>query len=84
MQVIYGNKNWIPQNILGTSPAYLIVRNWDMQEGEPFTETDVLRGAGVCLLGQTVAHELFGRESPIGKEVLVHGVALKVVGFRCS
>jgi len=26
MQVIYGNKNWIPQNILGTSPAYLIVR----------------------------------------------------------
>jgi len=81
MQVIYGNKNWIPQNILGTSPAYLIVRNWDVQEGEPFTETDVLRGAGVCLLGQTVAHELFGQESPIGKEVLVHGVALKVVGL---
>jgi ABC-type antimicrobial peptide transport system permease subunit len=81
MQVIYGNKNWIPQNILGTAPAYLIVRNWDVQEGEPFTETDVLRGAAVCLLGQTVAHELFGRESPVGKEILVHGVALKVVGL---
>jgi ABC-type antimicrobial peptide transport system permease subunit len=81
MQVIYGSKNWIPQNILGTTPAYLTVRNWaDLQEGEPFTEADVLRGAGVCLMGQTVARELFGKESPVGKEVLVHGVTLKVVG----
>jgi ABC-type antimicrobial peptide transport system permease subunit len=82
MQVVYGNRNWIPQNILGTTPAYLTVRNWaDLQEGEPFTDVDVVRGAGVCLVGQTVSHELFGKESPVGKEVLVHGVTLKVVGL---
>src|SRR6266849_6195816 len=28
MQVIYGNRNWAPRNVLGTSPAYLTVRNW--------------------------------------------------------
>jgi ABC-type antimicrobial peptide transport system permease subunit len=82
MQVIYGNRNWIPQNILGTTPAYLIVRNWaDMQEGQPFTDSDVARGAAVCLVGQTVAKELFGKDSRIGKDVLVHGVTLKVVGL---
>lgn len=81
MQVIYGNRNWLPQNILGVSPAYLTVRNWALQEGEPFTDDDVSRGAAVCLIGQTPARELFGRESPIGKEVMVHGVSLKIVGL---
>jgi ABC-type antimicrobial peptide transport system permease subunit len=82
MQVIYGNRNWAPQNILGTTPAYLTVRNWsDLQEGEVFTDTDVVKGAGVCLMGLTVARELFGTVSPVGKEVQVHGVTLKVLGL---
>jgi ABC-type antimicrobial peptide transport system permease subunit len=81
MQVIHGNRNWIPKNILGTSPAYLVVRNWGLQEGEAFTEEDVLRSAAVCLIGQTPARHLFGEESPVHKEVLVHGVTLKVVGL---
>src|SRR5579871_2310646 len=81
MQVLYGNRNWQPWKILGTSPSYLAVRAWtDLAEGEPFTESDVARLANVCLLGQTPARELFGGESPVGKEVRVRGVPLKVVG----
>jgi ABC-type antimicrobial peptide transport system permease subunit len=81
MQVIYGNRNWQPWKILGTSPAYLLVRNWtELEEGEPFTEADVNNGAAVCLLGQTPAEELFGDESPVGKYVRVNGVLLKVLG----
>jgi ABC-type antimicrobial peptide transport system permease subunit len=81
MQVIYANRNWQPWKILGTAPQYLLVRSWtDLQEGEPFTDSDVRKSAGVCLLGQTPARELFGEESPVGKEVRVRGVSLKVVG----
>jgi ABC-type antimicrobial peptide transport system permease subunit len=81
MQIIYGNRNWQPWKILGTTPAYLVVRGWtDLQEGEPFTDTDVGCAAPVCLIGQTPARELFGDESPVGKEVRVRGVSLKVVG----
>jgi ABC-type antimicrobial peptide transport system permease subunit len=81
MQVIYGNRNWQPWKILGTSPTYLLVRNWtELQEGEPFTDGDVQSAAGVCLMGQTPARELFGDESPVGKEVRVNGVHLKVIG----
>ena len=33
-QVIYGNRNWIPRNMTGTTPAYLAVRDWeDLEEG---------------------------------------------------
>jgi ABC-type antimicrobial peptide transport system permease subunit len=81
MQVIHGNRNWQPWKVLGTSPAYLRVRNWtELQEGEPFTDGDVAIAATVCLLGQTPAWELFGEESPVGKEVRVNGVPLKVLG----
>jgi macrolide transport system ATP-binding/permease protein len=80
-QVVYGNKNWVPLNIDGTTPGLLRVRNWEtMAQGEPFTEQDVEDIRMVCVLGQTVVHELFGDESPIGKEVLVNDVPLRVLG----
>src|SRR5436305_94832 len=40
----------------------------------------VLTCAGVCLVGQTPARELFGDEPPVGREVRVRGVPLKVIG----
>ena len=80
-QVVYGNKNWVPQNIQGTSPAYLEVREWtNLVEGEPFTDRDVRNASRVCLLGLTVVRELFGDQSPVGKEIRVQNVAFKVVG----
>jgi ABC-type antimicrobial peptide transport system permease subunit len=81
MQVVYANRNWQPWKILGTTPTYLQIRGWtDLVEGEPFAESDVYRLANVCLLGQTPARELFGNESPVGKEVRIRGVSLRVVG----
>jgi ABC-type antimicrobial peptide transport system permease subunit len=82
MQVIYKGRNWAPWKVLGTTPAYLLVRDWtDLEDGEPFTDSDVRAAAGVCLMGQTVARELFEDESPVGKQVRVNGVLLKVVGL---
>jgi ABC-type antimicrobial peptide transport system permease subunit len=81
MQLIYGGRNWQPWKILGTSPTFLAVRDWDLQEGEPFTDSDVFGAAAVCLLGQTPARALFGAESPLGKQVRVHGVSLRVMGL---
>jgi ABC-type antimicrobial peptide transport system permease subunit len=81
MQVIHANRNWQPWKILGTTPTFLLVRGWtDLEEGEPFTDSDVHSAACVCLMGQTPARELFGGELPVGKEVRVRGVPLKVVG----
>jgi ABC-type antimicrobial peptide transport system permease subunit len=79
-QVVYGNRNWVPSSMYGTTPAFLDVRDWTIAEGDPFTERDVLNGNKVCLLGQTLVRELFEGASPIGKEIRVKNVAFRVVG----
>jgi ABC-type antimicrobial peptide transport system permease subunit len=42
---------------------------------------DVQGATAVCLIGQTVADKLFGAESPLGKELRLSGIGLKVVGI---
>jgi len=80
-QVVYGNRNYVPVYILGVTPAYLEVRYWTtLAEGDPFDDGDVRRGTKVCLLGQTVARELFDDESPVGKEIRIRDVSFTVVG----
>jgi macrolide transport system ATP-binding/permease protein len=83
-QVIYGNKNWVPIYIYGTTPAYLDVREWPLAEGEMFSDQDVRNGSKVCLLGQRLVRELFNGDSPVGKEVRVNNVAFKVIGTLTS
>ncbi len=80
-QVIYGNKNWVPQNIQGTTPDFLVLRDWeDMAEGIPFSDLDVRNANKVCVIGQTIKTQLFGDEDPIGQEVRLQSVGLKVIG----
>ena len=80
-QVVRGNRNWVPSNFIGTTPGYLRVREWkDLAQGQSFTERDVRDVAMVCLLGETVARELFDKQSPVGEEVYVNDVPLRVIG----
>ena len=79
-QIVANGKNWVPQNMAGTTPDYLNVRQWPIDEGDNFTDRDVRNRACVCLIGQTLKRELFGGQSPVGKEMRVNNITFRVVG----
>jgi ABC-type antimicrobial peptide transport system permease subunit len=80
-QVVFGSRNWVPGQIVGSTPAYLEIRDWtELDAGEAFSERDVLNANKVCLLGQTLVRELFQGEAPIGREIRIKNVAFRVVG----
>jgi ABC-type antimicrobial peptide transport system permease subunit len=83
-QVVYGNRNWIPRNLTGTTPSFLTIREWDVDEGDIFTQHDVHNGNLVCLIGATLKRELFQDESPIGKEIRLQNVPFRVIGVLSS
>ena len=83
-QVVYGSRNWVPTFIYGVTPAYMDVQNWTMDEGELFTNRDVLNSNKVCVLGQTLVRELFQGESPIGKEIRIKNISFMVLGVLRS
>jgi ABC-type antimicrobial peptide transport system permease subunit len=80
-QASYNGKNYYVQSLQGTTPEFLVVRDWlPLAEGEPFTDVDVRGARQVVLIGQTVKEQLFGDESPIGKEVRLNNISCRVLG----
>jgi putative ABC transport system permease protein len=79
IQVVYGNLNWGTQ-YRGVSPEYFEIRKWNVNLGAAFTQDDMEKNAPVCVLGPTVATNLFDEEDPIGKTVNIKSVPFKVVG----
>ena len=78
-QVIFRDKNW-STGLQGVNTSYLEVRNWAMDEGEFFTDADVRVATRVCVLGRTVARELFGDEDPVGKVIRIKNMPFRVLG----
>jgi putative ABC transport system permease protein len=78
-QVVYENQNWATE-IVGTTPDYIVVRNWSVAEGRYFTEEEAAGGSKVAVLGQTVVENLFADEDPLGKTIRVRNVPFTVIG----
>jgi putative ABC transport system permease protein len=67
-------------DLYGTDEAFLGNFGYTMDEGRPLAEPDVRNARPVALLGSTVADDLFPTTTPIGKQVELGRVRLKVVG----
>jgi putative ABC transport system permease protein len=78
-QVIWGNSNWSTQ-IFGVTPEYLDVRQWSLASGRAFEPEEVTASAKVCLVGATVARQLFGVADPVDQTIRIKRVPFTVVG----
>jgi len=79
-QVVYGNQNW--STVLnGVTPEMVVVRDWPLVSGRNISQSDVDGATKNCLLGQTVADNLFGAVDPVGKIVRIKKIPFTVIGL---
>ncbi len=79
-QAVVGNQNW-PTSIYGVSNEYLNIRKYTIASGRNFTDNEILTYAKVCLIGQTIVENLFGKADPIGQTVRFGNIPLKIIGI---
>ncbi len=83
-QVIVGNKNWNPNSIMGGNENYLDIEGWEVASGTAFTKEHVEKSARVCLIGSTIARELFDGQDPIGQDIRIKDVMFTVIGVLAT
>lgn len=77
--VKYRNKN-SSSLVIGTTPPFTAVRNFEVERGRFLTELDIRRTDEVVVLGSALAQKLFEGQNPIGKTVRIRNVRLTVIG----
>lgn len=82
VQVAYGSNN-TQTSVLGVTPAYLSVRNWQTSRGRFIDELDLSTHSKVAVLGAEVAENLFEGTvvDPLGKMVKINRQSYQIVGL---
>ena len=79
-QAIYGANN-TPTTVYGVNRDYLEIRRYRVEDGEAFTDRDILTAAKVCLVGKSVVDELFpDGQNPVGKVIRFGSIPLRITG----
>lgn len=67
-QFIYGTYN-TNGSIIGVKPIYQTLKSLTVADGVFISDEDVIDGSRVIVIGNTLATNAFGTESPVGKQI---------------
>ena len=67
-------------NIIGTTPSFLKVRDFETAKGRFFSDIDMKRDNQVVVLGADLAEQLFGSNNPIGQQLRISNSSFQVIG----
>lgn len=78
-QLKFEGQNW-RTGIMGVDVDFFFIRDYRAQSGDLFYSSDVDNGAKVCLIGKTVADNLFGDTDPVDKIIRIRNIPFVVKG----
>ena len=82
-QLKYEGNNW-RTGVMGVDADYFYIRDMKTSSGELFHASDVENGAKVCLIGKTVADNLFGDVDPVDKIIRIRNIPFTVKGVLAA
>ncbi len=78
-QILYGSDN-SNSTVLGTTPEMFGLKDWGLERGVAFTDTDVRAGTRVAVIGTTLASNYYYRRDPIGQTIRIEGRPFTIIG----
>jgi len=79
LQLVVGGQN-TNASVTGTTPEYMSVNNLEIASGTFFSAQDYQGGAKVAVLGAEVAETLFGSANPVGQQMRMGTIIVRVIG----
>ena len=76
---ILGSQNWTT-TLTGTDNDYFTTRQWQFAAGRQFTDGELKAGSAVCIIGETVRHNLFGDASGLGDTIRLQKIPCLIIG----
>jgi len=80
-RIAYRGERSQPAAIFGADDGFTEIQGGELLDGRWFTRNELLSGAAVVVLDETIARQLFGRERPLGKTVQIGGRPAEVIGL---
>ena len=74
------SNNSAETTIAGSTIDFRFIRNYELKNGEFFSERDAKTANRVAIIGMTVVKNLFGKEDPVGQVIRVHFIPFKIIG----
>ena len=66
--------------VFAVEPGWFAAWDWFVTDGDPIEAEDVATLARVCVIGQTLSHDLFGNASPVGETIQIQNVRFRIKG----
>jgi len=78
-EIKYGDKS-LKSTLIGVTPEIIKIINYNLKSGDFITAEQYDQRLKVCVIGASVASELFRNQDPIGKMVKIEDQWLEVIG----
>ncbi len=82
-QLVVGSQNWTAR-VEGTTPSNFTIQSYEIDDGRIFSEADLNSRARVCVIGKTVADNLFAGENPVGNVMRINKAPFQIIGTMKS
>lgn len=79
INVIYGNKSY-SSKIVGANNDFFEIKNWELDKGRLFEDSELALGKSVCIIGTTVIKQVFENINPIGEKIRLKSFSCTVIG----
>jgi putative ABC transport system permease protein len=79
LQLVFSDKN-LNSQVTGTTPEYMAVNNLEISKGKFFNAEEYQRNTKVAVIGANVAENLFGTTDPIGQQMRMGKIIVRVIG----